>query len=396
MPMATLDRAATVHFFHPLRRWSSPQPGARIPVLMYHSVSSEDESNVHPYFRTTTTPQVFATQMQFLADQKYTVLPLHEASERLRTNLPSNGKEVVITFDDGFRDFRTNAFPTLERHGFVASVFLPTDYIGNRQKNFCGKECLDWDEVRELRRAGILFGSHTASHPKLRTMSLEEQVCEVRTSKVAIQDQLGELVDSFSYPYAFPEQDRRFTENFQRILRESGFTHGVSTILGVATAENDPFFIRRLPVSSADDLRFFHAKLDGGYDWLHGLQLDPDLSLIRRVFDGVVNQIHESLTQEPGVPDGMNRRRGSKRKVLLLLVGQHAELIDDASRQRPEVHGLRGQLYLSRIGTREGEKTLDEPREPVHLLQHAADDVAIRAGVNRIPQRHLAHAAHRG
>ena len=98
---------------------------------------------------------------------------------------------------------------------------------------------------------------------------------------------------------------------------------------------------------------------------------------------------------ERGVPDGMDCDRGPKREILLFFVGQHAELIDDVSRQRSEVQGLRDQLDLSRVGARKGQKALDEAREPVDLLQHAADDVAVRAGIECVPQRYLADAAHR-
>ena len=81
---------------------------------------------------------------------------------------------------------------------------------------------------------------------------------------------------------------------------------------------------------------------------------------------------------------------------ILLFVGEHAELIDDMSRQPSEVQGRWRQLDFSRVGAREDQKALDEPREPVYLLQHAADDVAIGNGIKCVLQRHLADAAHRG
>ncbi len=74
---------------------------------------------------------------------------------------------MVITFDDGFADFYTNAFPLLNRYGFSATVYLPTAYIGKSAREFKGVECLTWDQVRALDRAGVEFGSHTVSHPQL-------------------------------------------------------------------------------------------------------------------------------------------------------------------------------------------------------------------------------------
>ncbi|MCD4812025.1 polysaccharide deacetylase family protein [bacterium] len=77
---------------------------------------------------------------------------------------------AVLTFDDGFRDFYTYAYPILKKYSFTATVFLPTGFIGNGQSIFNGKEHLRWDEVREIRFNGIEFGSHTVSHPKLRNL----------------------------------------------------------------------------------------------------------------------------------------------------------------------------------------------------------------------------------
>src|SRR6266700_5934575 len=102
------------------------------------------------------------------------------------------------------------------------------------------------------------------------------------------------------------------------------------------------------------------------------------------------------MPDERGVSRSMDSDRSSERELLLLFVGEHAELIDDMSGQSSEVQGLWGQLDFSRVGAREDQKALDEPREPVYLLQHAADDIAIGYGIQCVLQRHLPHAAHRG
>ena len=68
-------------------------------------------------------------------------------------------KTVVLTFDDGYRDFYTDAFPILASFGYTATVYLPTQHIGEDTLAFNGTACLTWNQVRELEKAGIEFGS---------------------------------------------------------------------------------------------------------------------------------------------------------------------------------------------------------------------------------------------
>src|SRR5262245_29079676 len=104
------------------------------------------------------------------------------------------------------------------------------------------------------------------------------------------------------------------------------------------------------------------------------IRLDADGAAIWGVFDRIVDHVREGMAHERGVAHGTNRNRGLQRELLLFFVGQHTELIDDISRQRSEVQGLLRQVNFSRVGARKGQKALDQPRESVDLLEHAADD----------------------
>lgn len=137
---------------------------------------------------------------------------------------------------------------------------------------FKGKECLTWAEIRELRKHRIYFGSHTVTHPQLSTLEAQAIKSEVQESKKSIEDNIGECVDSFSYPYAFPEENSTFTKMLRETLIACGYRQGVSTRIGVARPKEERYFLRRLPINSLDDLALFKAKLHGGYDWLHALQ----------------------------------------------------------------------------------------------------------------------------
>jgi peptidoglycan/xylan/chitin deacetylase (PgdA/CDA1 family) len=236
---------------------------------MYHSISESGNEAQHPYYQTHTSPLAFDTQMRYLRERGYTAVSLQQAQSYMRTPELGPAKPVVITFDDGFLDFYTHAVPAMTRYGFQATMYLPTSFVGAK---FAGTSCMSWDQVRELERAGMMFGSHTVTHPQLRSVNAEQLRSELYDSKQAIEDELGHSVDSFAYPYAFPEADRAFAEGLSQILRDAGYRNGVSTILGTAGPGDNVYFLPRLPVNSHDDEQLLQAKLDGGYDWLHTLQ----------------------------------------------------------------------------------------------------------------------------
>jgi peptidoglycan/xylan/chitin deacetylase (PgdA/CDA1 family) len=267
------DRFITMALVRPLQRLTrNGRPDAApaaVPILMYHALSDDPELGVAPYYQVHTRPAVFREHLQFLADHGYQSLTLDQALAHLSAGAPSAGpRPVVLTFDDGFRDFYTEAFPALQQHGFTATMFLPTASIGNTRKRFLDRECLTWAEVRELAQAGLQFGSHTVNHPKLVERSWPEIHAELAQSKTEIEQQLGRPVTDFCYPYAFPQCRRLFVARFRDLVRETGYARCVTTQLGRVRAGDDPYQLKRLPVNSRDDMALLQAKLEGGYDWL--------------------------------------------------------------------------------------------------------------------------------
>jgi peptidoglycan/xylan/chitin deacetylase (PgdA/CDA1 family) len=264
------DRYLTLGMFGPLCQAGLGFGGKGLPIFMYHSISDDPETGVKPYYRVATSPRCFAEQMQWIRQLGYTGVSVEEGlSAGGTTNGPG---PVAISFDDGFRDFHAAAWPVLRRHGFGVTMYLPTAFIDRRRKAFHSKECLTWEEVRELRGEGVRFGSHTVNHPKLHELPWHEIRVELTVSKDCLEQALQEPVTSFAYPYAFPQEDRRFVTRFVELLREVGYRHCATTVVGRVLAGDDPFCLKRLPVNSSDDRALFTAKLDGAYDWFCGVQ----------------------------------------------------------------------------------------------------------------------------
>ena len=280
-----LDRFITLDLIQPLRQaFTAPRQSNggpfpnRLPILMYHSISDDPETGVNPYYRVCTSPQRFREQMQWLKDNGYRGVTLSAGLQFHQTSETTDPRHVAITFDDGFHDFYTDAHPILKEYGFTATVFLPTAFIGDKRRSFKSRECLTWSEVAELQRAGIHFGSHTVNHPILYQLNWQDISREIDDSKSVLEDQLQVTTNSFAYPYAFPQEDQRFTARFKELLSGHGYQNCVTTVIGRVEAGDDQFCLKRLPINSCDDRALFAAKLDGAYDWL-----SPAQSCVRQV-----------------------------------------------------------------------------------------------------------------
>ena len=117
-------------------------------------------------------------------------------------------KPVIITFDDGYENLAEYAFPVLQRYGFSATVFVVTGNLGGSNawdevRGSATLRLLSADQITEWAAKGIEFGSHTRSHPDLRTLAIEDAQHEISGSKRDLEEVLGSPVASFAYPYGF-------------------------------------------------------------------------------------------------------------------------------------------------------------------------------------------------
>lgn len=263
-----LDRLATLYVAQPLLTVASGSATRHLPVLMYHSISETPEPGVAAYYQTVTRPEIFRRQMKALKEEGWRGVTLREGLAAIASSEQPTEKLVAITFDDGFEDFYTAAYPALRELGFSATMYLPTGFIGENQQTFKEHACLTWREVSQMHADGVEFGSHTVTHPKLWDLTWSRIAGELQDSKSAIEQRIGASAPSFAYPYAFPQRDRDFTARFRDELQKAGYENCVTTIIGRVARDDDRFVLKRLPANSCDDADLLGAKLEGAYDWL--------------------------------------------------------------------------------------------------------------------------------
>lgn len=194
--------------------------------------------------------EAFARQLGFLA-REFSPVSLSEAVDRLRTGRV-DGDEVVVTFDDGFRNGLDNAAPLLADRGFSACFFLVTGLVGvgrDEAARFCRErlhlplpvEPLAWDGAERLLELGHEVGSHTRTHPDLTAVGDEALRAELVESREELGRRLGG-VRHFSAPYG----DRaRFSVRISTAAQEAGYESCASAIRGRNTSALDLYALRR-------------------------------------------------------------------------------------------------------------------------------------------------------
>jgi peptidoglycan/xylan/chitin deacetylase (PgdA/CDA1 family) len=171
----------------------------RVPVLMYHYIRINPVASDRLGYGLSVTPADFAAQMEWLVKNGYhTVFP-SELTAALTRNAPLPTKPVVLTFDDGYRDFYDQAWPVLKRYGLKASSAVVTNFVDKGDRG--DLQYMNWNMIKELDRSGMVeIASHTQSHPDLTRAGAAQRWAELSKSKEVIEQQLGHPCTAFVYP----------------------------------------------------------------------------------------------------------------------------------------------------------------------------------------------------
>lgn len=220
-------------------------PGLRI--LTYHRVT-EDPSD--PF---AVSPRAFALQMEEVAATGAAVI-LDDALEQMSGGDDSRPR-IALSFDDGTRDFLTDALPVLARLRLPAVLYVSPARVG--EPGF-----LDWDEIGVIRSGGVQIGSHGLDHRSLGRMSAKEVWIQVRESRQVLEDRLGITVTSLAYPYGTM---RDFSDDVKENVKRAGYRSACTSINGVNRRTTDPLELSRTKIEQADG-PFFRRILLGGLD----------------------------------------------------------------------------------------------------------------------------------
>jgi peptidoglycan/xylan/chitin deacetylase (PgdA/CDA1 family) len=267
--------------------------GDRPPVLCYHRVLPEflEDDNAPIY---SIRPETFESQMAFLNRQGFRSLSIREYAEIARGLRPAPPRSVLITFDDGYGDNYAIAWEIAQRHKIKLNLFICTAIIDLMtpvvmMEDGCvpwnesiQKELrpdllshirryphlwrpMTWQELGEMRDAGVEIGFHSHGHRNLARLTPVELAEDIDTGVAIFQKRLGNRPAFFALPYGcYGSYSSEVTAFLRRFEPEVIF----STHMGRARLPSDRLIFPRHCVHQADNLDAFHRKLLGAYDWV--------------------------------------------------------------------------------------------------------------------------------
>ena len=203
--------------------------GIKVLVLNYHKIDSKHHS-------LSVLPGDFESQLKYLSDHGYHSISPDELFEGLAGTgaLPEN--PVLITFDDGYKDNYTTAFPLLKKYGFKATIFVVTSFLGQKSQYFT------WEQAREMEKEGISIQSHTATHRSMTDLSDEQLRAELVESKKKAEEELGHPVEYMAYPTG------TYNLHIAEMVKEAGYKAAFTIKYGNVDEASNIYALERVPV----------------------------------------------------------------------------------------------------------------------------------------------------
>jgi peptidoglycan/xylan/chitin deacetylase (PgdA/CDA1 family) len=165
-----------------------------LPILMYHRLVTLPADASAATKEWATAPETFTAHLAYLHEHGYQPVTLKAALAYLEQDAPLPFRPLCITFDDGYADFLSLAWPALHQHEYPATVFIIPSHVGYGA-------FMDWAEISEMAASGIAIGSHTLDHVSLRGLDPEELRRQLQDSKEMLEKNVGQPVTLLSYAY---------------------------------------------------------------------------------------------------------------------------------------------------------------------------------------------------
>ncbi|MCR5175393.1 MAG: polysaccharide deacetylase family protein [Anaerovibrio sp.] len=196
----------------------------------------------------------FDKQMQWLQKHGYHSITPDQLYEFVANGAELPENPVLITFDDGYRDNYVNAYPIMQKYGFVGTIFVVTSFL-DKYPNY-----MTWDQARILEANGFSIESHTVTHKSMTEASDEQIMEELVRSKETIKDKLGKEADYIAYPTG------TYNLHIAQMVKDAGYKGAFTIRYDTVNRNSNVYALERVPI--------FHTE-NTNKDFLERIQYLP-------------------------------------------------------------------------------------------------------------------------
>lgn len=209
-------------------------PAYRVPILMYHYVEYVQDGKDKIRISLNTPPFILEQQIKTLKEAGYTFMTAGDLAYVLEEKKSLPKKPILLTFDDGYRDFYTDAYPILKKYNAYATEYVIAGFLD--QPNH-----LLSSQLVEISKSGLVeIGAHTVTHMWLKDQLFFDVNYQVSESKKILEKKIHKQVISFAYPFG------AFDQQAINAVFKAGYFTSVSTVPGIKQSLTNRFFLYRL------------------------------------------------------------------------------------------------------------------------------------------------------
>ncbi len=205
----------------------------KLPIILYHYVEVVKDENDTIRKSLNINPYVFERQLRDLRDNGYQTYYVKDIPDIVSGKMKISTRSAALTFDDGYEDFYTDAFPLLKKYKIKSTLYMVHDFIG--RKGFMSKK-----QLSELVRSNLVeIGSHAVDHISLRGVTPKQAKFQIAESKDLLEESLGIEIKTFAYPYG------GYTDDVITQVKNKRYTAAVTVVPGSFYSSDDLYSLPR-------------------------------------------------------------------------------------------------------------------------------------------------------
>lgn len=228
-----------------------PRVSVNVPILIYHYIREVDPRKDYLGADLSVPPENFEEQLAWLQKNNYTTITLDDIVSAWEKGSEMPEKPVILTFDDGYDDFFSVAYPLLQKYNAKATAYIITNFLDEPRY-------MTTSQLKELGTSPLLtIASHTERHPDLRILKISRLREELVESKKLLEDLNKKPIYHFAYPFGY------YTSGIAKEVEKAGYKTAVITLSGTKHTPENRLMMKRVRIAGGLTIEKF-AKLIKG------------------------------------------------------------------------------------------------------------------------------------